>query len=82
VLILKGFYAEQWIKWSKSAIWQKGEFMDFRKEVVEYRFPFCFDCSFALCNLVDGADFENDCYISQVPCGACLWCTGLFNCLL
>jgi putative metalloenzyme radical SAM/SPASM domain maturase len=64
------------------AIWQKGEFMDFRKEVVEYRFPFCFDCSFALCNLVDGADFENDCYISQVPCGACLWCTGLFNCLL
>ncbi len=64
------------------AIWQKQEFTGFRREVLEYRFPFCFDCSFALCNLVDGTEFENDCYISQVPCGACLWCTGLFNCLL
>jgi len=49
--------------------------------VLGYRFPFCFDCGFALCDYVAEEDFEQDCYLEQVPCGACLWCTGLFHCL-
>jgi putative metalloenzyme radical SAM/SPASM domain maturase len=62
-------------------IWNLSEFRSFRESVLRYDFPFCFDCSFALCNYVEGEDFEQDCYISSVPCGACLWCTGLFHCL-
>jgi hypothetical protein len=25
--------------------------------------------------------FEQDCHIKNEPCGSCLWCTGLFQCL-
>ncbi len=35
---------------------------------------------FRICLSVDGEDFEHDCYTGLVPCGACLWCTGLFHC--
>ncbi len=62
-------------------IWNDGAFRSFRERVRAYKFPFCFDCGFALCDYVSGADFGQDCYIEQVPCGACLWCTGLFHCL-
>ncbi|HXX58235.1 MAG TPA: radical SAM/SPASM family putative metalloenzyme maturase [Thermodesulfovibrionales bacterium] len=63
-------------------IWNEPEYRAFRKSVLHYDFPFCFDCSFALCDYVQDEDFEQDCYVSSVPCGACLWCTSLFHCLL
>lgn len=62
-------------------IWNDRNYRSFRESVLRYDFPFCFDCSFALCDYVQGEEFEQDCYISSVPCGACLWCTGLFHCL-
>ena len=62
-------------------IWNDPGYRSFREGVLAYRFPFCFDCSFALCDYVDGEEFEQDCHIESVPCGACLWCTGLFQCL-
>jgi len=62
-------------------IWNDPASRAFRERVLRYKFPFCFDCGFALCDYVGEEDFEQDCYIEQVPCGACLWCTGLFHCL-
>ena len=62
-------------------IWNDRNYGSFRENVRNYKFPFCFDCSFALCDYVQGEEFEQDCYIESVPCGACLWCTGLFQCL-
>ncbi len=62
------------------AIWNDREYASFREGVLRYDFPFCFDCGFALCDYVSAADFERDCYLGGVPCGACLWCTGLFQC--
>ena len=64
------------------AIWNDAGFRSFRERVLGYRFPFCFDCGFALCDYVGQEEFEQDCYLEQVPCGACLWCTGLFQCLI
>jgi len=64
------------------AIWNDEGSRLFRERVLGYRFPFCFDCGFALCDYAGEADFEQDCYIERVPCGSCLWCTGLFQCLL
>ena len=63
------------------AIWKDGASRSFRERVLGYQFPFCFDCGFALCDYVGEEDFEQDCYLGHVPCGACLWCTGLFHCL-
>ncbi|MDA8242488.1 MAG: radical SAM/SPASM family putative metalloenzyme maturase [Nitrospiraceae bacterium] len=62
-------------------IWNSPSYRAFRETVLRYHFPFCFDCNFALCDYVQGGDFEQDCHIQSVPCGACLWCTGLFRCL-
>jgi putative metalloenzyme radical SAM/SPASM domain maturase len=62
-------------------IWNDDGSCSFRERVQGYKFPFCFDCGFALCDYAGDADFEQDCYIERVPCGACLWCTGLFQCL-
>ncbi len=61
--------------------WNDPDYRAFREKVVRYDFPFCFDCNFALCDYAQLEDFEHDCYIATVPCGACLWCTGLFHCL-
>jgi hypothetical protein len=63
------------------AIWNDAASRSFRERVLGYQFPFCFDCGFALCDYVGEEEFEQDCYLGQVPCGACLWCTGLFHCL-
>ena len=63
------------------AIWNDAASRSFRERVLRYKFPFCFDCGFALCDYVGEEEFEQDCYIEPVPCGACLWCTGLFHCL-
>ena len=63
------------------AIWNDADARLFRERVLGYKFPFCYDCGFALCDYVGDAEFEQDCYIERVPCGSCLWCTGLFQCL-
>ena len=63
------------------SIWNDPASRSFRGSVLGYKFPFCFDCGFALCDYVGEEEFEQDCYIEPVPCGACLWCTGLFHCL-
>ncbi len=63
------------------AIWNDAASRSFRENVLAYKFPFCFDCGFALCDYVSEEEFEQDCYLESVPCGACLWCTGLFHCL-
>ena len=63
------------------AIWNDEASRSFRDRVLGYKFPFCFDCGFALCDYVSEEEFEQDCYLEPVPCGACLWCTGLFQCL-
>jgi MoaA/NifB/PqqE/SkfB family radical SAM enzyme len=63
------------------SIWNAPVFQAFRQGVLKYDFPFCYDCSVALCDYTQFENFEQDCHISSVPCGACLWCTGLFRCL-
>ncbi len=62
-------------------IWNQEDFKAFRNSVLQYDFPFCFDCSFALCDYAQMEEFIQDCYTIKVPCGSCLWCTGLFHCL-
>lgn len=62
-------------------LWKDASYSSFREDVLRYNFPFCFDCGFALCDYVADEDFLQDCHIGTVPCGACLWCTGLFHCL-
>jgi len=63
------------------SIWNDADARAFREGVLGYKFPFCYDCGFALCDYAGEADFEQDCYVERVPCGSCLWCTGLFQCL-
>ena len=62
------------------AIWNGDPFGDFRSEVVRYEYPFCHDCNAALCDDVRGEDVQ-DCHLGTVPCAACMWCTGVFQCL-
>jgi putative metalloenzyme radical SAM/SPASM domain maturase len=61
-------------------IWNGLVSRKFRGDVLKYDYPFCYDCNVALCNYVDD-EFDSDCYMSSVPCGACLWPTGIFHCL-
>ncbi len=62
-------------------IWNSADFRSFRANVTGYDYPFCFNCSFALCDYVQGEEFVQDCYVNTEPCGACLWCQGVFHCL-
>jgi putative metalloenzyme radical SAM/SPASM domain maturase len=62
-------------------IWNDPAYVAFRQNVLRYDYPFCFNCSFALCDYVQGGDFEQDCYVNAEPCGVCLWCMDIFNCL-
>ena len=50
-------------------------------EPLLHDYPFCYDCTVALCDYQQGEDFTQDCYMCTVPCGACLWSTGVFQCL-
>ena len=61
-------------------IWNGAPFGDFRGEVVRYDYPFCHDCNAALCCDVREEDVV-DCHLGEVPCAACMWCTGVFQCL-
>jgi putative metalloenzyme radical SAM/SPASM domain maturase len=62
-------------------IWNGQPWRTFRGDVTRYDFPFCYDCNLAMCDYVQDGDFEQDCHLVQVPCAACLWCTGPFQCL-
>ena len=64
-----------------SEIWNNSGFRTFRAQVIEYDYPSCSSCSLAPCDYVQTEDFEQDCHIRNVPCGACLWCMGVFQCL-
>jgi putative metalloenzyme radical SAM/SPASM domain maturase len=62
-------------------IWNNQEFKSFRKDVLAYDYPSCASCGLAPCDYVQTDDFQQDCHIRNVPCGSCLWCTGVFQCL-
>jgi putative metalloenzyme radical SAM/SPASM domain maturase len=63
------------------ALWNGPPARAFREAVLRYDYPFCYDCTVALCDYQQDEDFTQDCYMSPVPCGACLWSTGVFQCL-
>jgi len=63
-------------------ILNSSEYTNFINSVLKYDFPYCYDCNFALCDLMELEDFLYDCYTNDVPCGACLWCSGLFYCMI
>jgi putative metalloenzyme radical SAM/SPASM domain maturase len=62
-------------------IWNGAEFRAFRENVLRYEHPYCSSCALAPCDYLQGEEFEQDCYVNREPCGNCLWCMGLFNCL-
>lgn len=62
-------------------IWNDAAFRSFRENVVAYDYPACSSCSLAPCDYVQAEAFEQDCHIRDIPCGACLWCMGIFQCL-
>jgi len=62
-------------------IWNDEAFRSFREGVIAYDYPHCASCNLAPCDYVQTEAFEQDCHIREVPCGACLWCTGIFQCL-
>ncbi len=62
-------------------IWNDPSFRAFRKNVLAYDYPICSSCSLAPCDYVQADEFEQDCHIRDVPCGACLWGMGVFQCL-
>lgn len=62
-------------------IWNSEEFRRFRKNVLRYDYPYCSSCSLAPCDYAQTERFEQDCHINAEPCGSCLWCMGLFQCL-
>ncbi len=62
-------------------IWNSPAYRGFRENVMGYDYPYCFNCGFALCDYVQREDFLQDCYVNTEPCGACLWCMGIFHCL-
>ena len=63
------------------AVWNDPAFRTFRDHVIAYDYPECASCSLAPCDYVQTDRFEQDCHIKDVPCGACLWCAGVFQCL-
>lgn len=62
-------------------IWNSDEYRQFRTQATEYEYAGCASCSLAPCDYVQTDGFEQDCHIGEVPCGACLWCMGVFQCL-
>jgi putative metalloenzyme radical SAM/SPASM domain maturase len=62
-------------------VWSGAAAQAFRDEVLRYEYPFCYDCSLALCDYVKAGEASADCRMGAVPCGACLWSTGIFRCL-
>jgi MoaA/NifB/PqqE/SkfB family radical SAM enzyme len=63
------------------ALWNGAAARAFREAVLSYEFSYCYDCVGALCDKHREAEFTQDCHLTEVPCGACLWATGVFQCL-
>lgn len=65
------------------AIWHSPGYAAFRANVKRYDYPYCSDCNLGkCCDYVQAEEFTQDCYLNEEPCGDCLWCKGVFNCLL
>ncbi|MBI5018279.1 MAG: radical SAM/SPASM family putative metalloenzyme maturase [Deltaproteobacteria bacterium] len=63
-------------------IWNDPAYRAFREGVLRYDYPFCSDCNLGkCCDYVQALEFEQDCYLNAEPCGDCLWCKGVFQCL-
>lgn len=62
-------------------IWNSPDFRAFREGVTRYDYPYCSSCSLAPCDYIQTDEFEQDCHIGNVPCGSCMWCMGVFQCL-
>ncbi|PLX93923.1 MAG: radical SAM protein [Desulfuromonas sp.] len=62
-------------------LWNQNDFIDFRQNVLKHDYPYCSNCSVAPCDYVESEEFEQDCFLGKEPCGACLWSTGLLQCL-
>jgi len=62
-------------------IWNSAEFVDFRRNVLDHEYPFCPSCAVAPCDYVQEENFAQDCFLKSEPCGACLWASGLLQCL-
>lgn len=62
-------------------IWNDPGFRSFREQVISYDYASCSSCTLAPCDYVQTDEFQQDCHIRSVPCGACLWCMGIFQCL-
>jgi putative metalloenzyme radical SAM/SPASM domain maturase len=62
-------------------IWNNPDYASFRSGVLAYDYPSCASCGLAPCDYVQTDEFQQDCHIRNVPCGSCLWCTGVFQCL-
>ena len=62
-------------------IWNNSAFTSFRTDVLAYDYPSCASCGLAPCDYVQTDEFQQDCHIRNVPCGSCLWCTGVFQCM-
>ncbi|HTG81918.1 MAG TPA: radical SAM/SPASM domain-containing protein [Geobacteraceae bacterium] len=62
-------------------IWNDPAFRAFREGVLANDYPNCSACGLAPCDYVQTDDFRQDCHVKEVPCGACLWCMGVFQCL-
>jgi len=65
-------------------IWNSEAYDAFRKEVLEYAYPYCSNCSVVPCSDVTGhmGVFEQDCFGLNIPCGHCIWCMGGVRCLV
>ena len=62
-------------------IWNSREFLEYRREVVRYSFPYCGNCSLSPCDYIERHDFERDCLGNRIPCGSCPWSLGVLQCL-
>lgn len=65
-------------------IWNDPGYAAFRREALEYEYPYCANCSVTPCSdqTGDSGPFEGDCHGSEVPCGHCHWASGFLHCLL
>jgi len=62
-------------------IWNGPEFRTYRENVMQGDYPFCPGCPTAPCDYIQAEPFAQDCYLNNEPCGACLWSSGMFQCL-
>ncbi len=62
-------------------IWNQDDYTAFRRQVLEYDYPLCSNCSLAPCDYIEVEMFEQDCYTNTIPCCDCQWCLGVFQCM-